>query len=104
MPQGSGVPSTTQYSYEAQSNNVMYLEDQSTQGATIKRLEMAYSSLAESHRGLRDSHKKMKKRKNKRDKFFTKIWKGVRGLWKVLKPRDSLDTSKDDINDEALTK
>ncbi|KAK6789387.1 hypothetical protein RDI58_013186 [Solanum bulbocastanum] len=28
------------------------------------------------------------------DKFFTRMWKGVKGLWKVLKANESLPTSR----------
>lgn len=43
-----------------------------------------------SHKEFSKSHEMMKIRKKKRDKFFTRMWKGVKGLWKVLKPKDPL--------------
>lgn len=35
----------------------------------------------------------MKKREKSRDKFFTPMWKGVKGLWKVFKANESFPTS-----------
>ncbi|KAF3658082.1 hypothetical protein FXO38_13380 [Capsicum annuum] len=53
------------------------------------------------HRELRDFHEKMVKRDKKRNKFFTNMWKGVKGFWKILKPRDRLPSSRVDIDAEA---
>lgn len=52
LPKGSGEPFTTHHSYVAQSDYEKYLKDQQMHGATISRLEKAYSSLAEFHRKI----------------------------------------------------
>lgn len=41
-------------------------------------------------------------REKNRDEFFTKIWKGVKGLWKVLKPQSRLPISWVDSDDKDL--
>ncbi|XP_047251369.1 DNA-directed RNA polymerase II subunit RPB3-like [Capsicum annuum] len=101
---GTWRTSTTRYSYVAQSDFERFLENQKTQRATISKLEGSYSSLAQSHWDLRDSYNKMCKRKKKRDKSFTCIWKGVKGLWKVLKLRERIFSPREDTNDEDPTR
>lgn len=49
-------------------------------------MEKAYSALAKAYKDLRDLHEKMVKRENKIYKFFKKLWEGVKGICKVLKP------------------
>lgn len=44
----------------------------------------------------------MKKKDIKRDKFFMKIWKGVKGLSKVLKPNDRHPSPWADKDNEVL--
>lgn len=73
FPQGLGESSTNGHSYVARSNYEKLLKGYKKKGATVANIDRAYSSLAYSHRVLRDSHEKTKKKK---DKFFTKMWKG----------------------------
>lgn len=68
---------------------------------TISKLEKVYSSLVKSHQNLWIEHEKLVTGEKKRDKFFIKKWKGVMGLWKVLKPLDRLPSSQVEIDDEA---
>ncbi|KAF3628034.1 hypothetical protein FXO38_28453 [Capsicum annuum] len=88
LPQGPRKSSTARHSCIALSNYKIYQEEKKKQEATVARLERAYSLLAKSHRDLKESYDNMKNTEKKRDKFFTKIWKRVKGLWKVLKPYD----------------
>ncbi|KAG5585990.1 hypothetical protein H5410_046424 [Solanum commersonii] len=46
----------------------------------LANLEKAYTCLAKSHGELSISYSKMKKKKKSCDKFFTRMWKGVKGL------------------------
>ncbi|KAJ8544704.1 hypothetical protein K7X08_017287 [Anisodus acutangulus] len=43
----------------------------------------------------------MRKREKKRDKFFTRMWKGVKGIWKVLKPKESLRSTRPEVDNDA---
>lgn len=43
----------------------------------------------------------MKKREEKIDKFITKIWKRVKGLWQVLQPLDRLPYSRVESDDKS---
>ena len=52
----------------------------------------AYTISEESHDKLSISHVKIKKQVKSRDKFFTLIWKEVKGLWTVLNENDPLKT------------
>ncbi|KAF3653859.1 hypothetical protein FXO37_16758 [Capsicum annuum] len=79
----------------------IYHEEQKKKGATAARLERAYSALVGAHRDLRDVHEKMMKREKKRYKFFKKIWKGVKCIFKVLKPNHRLTSLRLDSEDEA---
>ncbi|KAH0679280.1 hypothetical protein KY284_020365 [Solanum tuberosum] len=46
----------------------------------------------------------MKKREKIRDKFFKWMWKGVKGLWNVLKANEPLPTSKkEEVGDEPAS-
>ncbi|KAK6782111.1 hypothetical protein RDI58_019907 [Solanum bulbocastanum] len=56
----------------------------------------AYVDFAKSHGELSISHNKMKKLEKSKDKFFTRMWKWVKGLWKVLKANEPLPTSRPD--------
>lgn len=47
-------------------------------------MERSYTALAKAHRDLNDLHEKVVKREKKRDRFFMKLWKGVKGIFKVL--------------------
>ncbi|KAG5610456.1 hypothetical protein H5410_021737 [Solanum commersonii] len=47
-------------------------------------------------------HDKMKKRDKKRDKMFTLIWKGVKGLWKFIREIDPLPLSTLDQSNDVL--
>lgn len=64
-------------------------------------MERFYLDLDTSHRDLRESYKKMVKTEKKRDKFFNKLWKGVKGIIKVLKPNDQLHSPRLESDDEA---
>lgn len=77
-------------------------------------LEKLYTNLARLNQELSESYEKITKKKNKTYKFFTQVWKGVKGLWKVLTLRDPLPSfsqvkeddvsaycSKDDDDDVA---
>ncbi|KAH0642104.1 hypothetical protein KY290_033705 [Solanum tuberosum] len=66
--------------------------DQRNRKAQLANLEKAYVGLEKSHGKLSISHRKIKKREKSRDKFFTQIWKEVKGLWKVLNENDPLTT------------
>lgn len=90
LPQGLGEPSTTHHSYVSRVDYDEYNKEQKKQKTTIDQLEEAYSSFVASHQDLRRAHEKIITRDKKRDKFFTKMWKGVKGLWKVLKPQRRL--------------
>lgn len=57
--------------------------------------------MAQSYRDLKESHEKIVKREKKREKFFTKIWKGVKGTFKVLKPKEQLPSLRFESDDEA---
>lgn len=67
-----------------------YKKEEKKQGVTIVRIEWAYLELAESHRELRSSYEMIKKREKRKDKFFSKMWKGVKGQWNILKPLEKL--------------
>jgi len=43
----------------------------------------------------------MKKREKKGDKFLTRMWKGVKGLWKVLKTQDPMPSIRPVDDDDA---
>ncbi|KAL3330165.1 hypothetical protein AABB24_034161 [Solanum stoloniferum] len=94
LPQGSGESSSGLVSYVPQSEFDAYFKDQRKQKAQLANLEKAYADLAKSHGELRISHSKMRKREKSREKFFTRMWKGVKGLWKVLKANESLPISR----------
>lgn len=55
-------PSITHHSYVVQSDYEIYVKDQKKQRETILRLESNYSSLAYSHKELRNLDKKIKMR------------------------------------------
>lgn len=78
--------------------------DQKEQGVIISRIEREYSFLEQSHQSLRESYDKMRRREKKKDKFFTCMWKGVKGPWKVLKPKERLSSPRTDSNNEILTR
>lgn len=101
---GPGEPSIAYHSYVAQTDCERFLEDQKAQGSTISRIKQSYSALEWSHRDLRDSHNKMKRRGKKRDKFFTRMWEGVKGLWKVLNPQYRLPYPREDMDDDTSSR
>ncbi|KAH0679073.1 hypothetical protein KY284_020158 [Solanum tuberosum] len=71
--------------------------------AHLSGLEKAYTDLAKSHGNFSRFHEKMKKREKKRDKMFTLIWKGVKGLWKFIREIDPLPLSTlDESNDVSV--
>lgn len=86
FPQGSGEPSPTHNSYVLCNDYEKYKKDQKKQEDTIEKFEKAYSSLKESYHDLRIAHKKIVEREKKRDEFFIRIWKAIKGLYKVLWP------------------
>ncbi|KAK6773809.1 hypothetical protein RDI58_029048 [Solanum bulbocastanum] len=90
LPQGPGESSAGTRSYVPQSEFDAYLSDQGKQKYQLANLEKAYASLANSHGELSMSYGKMNKQEKSRYKFFTRMWKGVKGLWKVLKENDPL--------------
>lgn len=51
---------------------------------------------------LPNSYHKVRTREKNIDKFFTCMLKAEKGLWKVLKPRDRLSSSRANSNDEVL--
>lgn len=95
-----GEPSTGPTSYVAQSNYDRLLDDQNKQRAFTSKLEQAYTSLDIEHQKLSEYHANIRRRENKRDKFFNGIWKGVKGLWKVLKPRVKLPSISPKADDD----
>lgn len=66
-------------------------------------MEKAYVDLAKSHGELIRSHDKIKKRVKKRDKFFTRTWKGVKRLWKVLNANELFPSSRLDESVDVPT-
>ncbi|KAK6782159.1 hypothetical protein RDI58_019955 [Solanum bulbocastanum] len=98
-----GESSSSPVSYVPQCEFDDYLRDQRKQKAWLKNLEKIYAGLAKSNSKLSISHSKMKKREKNRYKFFTGMWKGVIGLWKVLKENEPLPTLRPnkDGNDPA---
>ncbi|KAG5591041.1 hypothetical protein H5410_041555 [Solanum commersonii] len=80
LSQGSGESSSRPVSYVPQSEFDAHFKDQKKQKAQLANLEKAYADLAKSHGELSISHSKMKKREKSREKFFTRMWKGVKGL------------------------
>lgn len=77
--------------------------DQEKQGAKVASLEREYSTLTSSHRDLKDSYEKMVNREKKKDKFFKKMWKWVKVIFKFLKPNHTFPSPKSDSEDEAPT-
>lgn len=75
-----------------QHESYSYLRDQRKQKAQVDKLEKAYVGLAKSQGELSLSHRNMKKQEKMQDKFFTRMWKGVKGLWKVLNANKPLLT------------
>ncbi|KAF3629193.1 hypothetical protein FXO38_27826 [Capsicum annuum] len=69
----SGDFSTAYHSYMAQSDYEIYRVEKKKLGAKVSSLDKAYSSLAISHRDLKESQKKMVKREKKGDIFFRKL-------------------------------
>jgi len=49
--------------------------------------------MVDSYHDLWVAHEKMVRREKKRDEFFSKMWKWVKVLWKVIQPRDRLSSS-----------
>ncbi|KAH0642020.1 hypothetical protein KY290_033627 [Solanum tuberosum] len=45
----------------------------------------------------------MKKRKKSREKYLTGMWKGVKGLWKVLKANEQLPNLRSDEDGDEPT-
>ncbi|KAH0709288.1 hypothetical protein KY284_010715 [Solanum tuberosum] len=81
-----------------------YVPQSEFDASQFANLEKAYASLAQSHGESSISHSKIKKREKSRDKFFTRMWKGVKGLWNVLKANKPLPTSRtDEEEDESTT-
>lgn len=80
---------------------VKYCAYQESQSSIVARLKRAYLTLPESHRDIRDSYEKINKRGKKRDKFFSMMWKGITGLWTILKLRYKLSCSWVESDDEA---
>ncbi|KAG5576965.1 hypothetical protein H5410_057099, partial [Solanum commersonii] len=60
----------------------------------LPNLEKPYARLSKSHGELSISLSRMKKQEKSRDKFFTQMWKCVKGLYKVLKANEELPTSR----------
>lgn len=73
LPHGTGDFSTAYHSYMAQSDYEIYQVEKKKLGAKVSSLDKAYSSLAISHRDLKESQKKMVKREKKGDIFFRKL-------------------------------
>ncbi|KAH0745716.1 hypothetical protein KY285_007373 [Solanum tuberosum] len=102
LSQGPGESSTKSVSYVSQHKFDAYLSNQRKKKAQLANLEKAYTSLAKSHRELSVSHSKMKNHDKSRDKFFTWMWTGVKGLWKMLKTNDPLPTLRSNEDGDAL--
>ncbi|KAF3620519.1 hypothetical protein FXO38_00753 [Capsicum annuum] len=100
LTQGQG-DSTTYHSYISQSNYKRYREEQEKQGATVVYVERSYSALAASYRKLKDSLEKMVNRQKKRGKFFRKLWKRVKYIFKVLKHNHPIPSLRLDSEDET---
>lgn len=49
-------------------------------------------------------NEKMVNREKKRDKFYTKMWKGVKEIFKLFKPKNWLPFPRFESDDEAPTK
>uniref|UniRef100_M1DH51 Uncharacterized protein n=1 Tax=Solanum tuberosum TaxID=4113 RepID=M1DH51_SOLTU len=62
----------------------------------ITKAKILFSDLTNEARIWILFHRKIKKREKSRDMFYTWIWKGVKGLWNVLKANDPLPTSRSD--------
>lgn len=104
LPKGSVEPSTKRHFYASYSDYDRYQKEKQTQRTILAKLKMAYSILVEYHRDLWDSHEMMKKREKERDDFFSKMWKRVKGLRKVLKPYEGLLSPIVESDDEPPTK
>ncbi|KAF3662724.1 hypothetical protein FXO38_11023 [Capsicum annuum] len=63
--------------------------------------DLKVAVLYEPWRDLRDAYDKIAKRENKRYKFFKKLWKRVKGIFKVLKPNHPVPLPRLDSEDEA---
>ncbi|KAH0665270.1 hypothetical protein KY290_027542 [Solanum tuberosum] len=96
LPQGSAESKYGLVSYVPQSEFDIYLKVQ------LANLEKAYAGLAKSHVELSISYNKMKKQEKSINKFFTRMWKGVKGLWKVLKANEPLLTLRLGENGDEL--
>ncbi|KAG5610028.1 hypothetical protein H5410_021309 [Solanum commersonii] len=94
LPQGPGESSVEPRSFVPQSEFYGYVRDQRNQKAQFASFKNSYARLAKSHGELSISNGKMKKQEKSRHKFFTRIWKGVKGLWEVLKANEPLPTSR----------
>nr|XP_033515315.1 uncharacterized protein LOC117279819 [Nicotiana tomentosiformis] len=108
LPQGPGGTSEGPCACISKKTFQKYLDDQKKQGYHLKKLEKAYTDLATvhgtlstSHAKLENAHTRMKKKEKKRDKFFSHVWKGVKGIWKVLKPQELVPSTKPEDDDDA---
>ncbi|KAH0746080.1 hypothetical protein KY285_007737 [Solanum tuberosum] len=97
-----GESSTKSVSYVFQHEFDAYLSNQKKQKAQLANLEKAYTGLAKSHCELSVSHSKMKNHDKSRHKFFTWMWTGVKGLWKMLKTNEPLPTLRSNEDGDAL--
>lgn len=104
LPQGPRESSTVHYSYASQFDYEIYQEELKKQGASISKLERTYSSFIISQRDLRASQEKKVERVNKREKFLYKIQRGVKGIFKVLKPKQRLPSPSVEIDDRDPAK
>lgn len=93
LPQRPGESSSGPVSYVPQHEFNFYLRDQMKCKSQSKNLDKAYTGVSKSHSELSRSHNNMKKWEKSRDMLFIWIWKGVKGLCKVLKVNYLLPTS-----------
>ncbi|KAG5585905.1 hypothetical protein H5410_046339, partial [Solanum commersonii] len=89
-------------SYVTQREFDASLSSQRKKKPQLVNLEKAYACLAKSHGELSISHGKMKKQEKSRDKFFTRMWNGVKCLWKLLKVNEPLPTSRSNVDRDEL--
>lgn len=101
LPQGSSEAYREPHSFIPQKTLDVYLEDHRKKKAQLSCLDKAYANMVKSHSELSRSHDKMKKREDKKDKFFTRMWKGVKGLGKVLKAKEPLLSSRPDQSEDV---
>ncbi|KAH0776349.1 hypothetical protein KY290_007760 [Solanum tuberosum] len=101
--QGLGDSSPRRMSFVPHCEFNAYWKDHKKQKLQLDNLEKACTGLANSHGELSLSYSKMKKHEKSRDNFITRMWKGFKGLWKLLKANEPLQTLRPDEIRDAPT-